>query len=421
MSLFRQEALATQRQKNGRVLIHQPWGYTAAAVIALVFSILVVLYSYFGTYTRKSTSSGLLMPEQGLLRLTANTTGSLEELRVIEGQVVEAGEILFVISNERFGILGGAGNIIAEQLRQRQLLLEHQRSLSHEKLSSQLTTYEDRLYAIDSEIEQLEAELHLIERRIGLAEVQLERHRELIRSNYTSAVELQQAEVELLTLQGQQQTLRRSQSTLQRERVNIMAQRQDIELLHQTELADIESNISLIRQEKIENSIGVEQIVAAPFDGVVMGLNTQEGQQVNVGQPLASLIPKGVKLNAHIYVGARQAGFIQEGQEVLIRHAAYPYQKFGVTRGSVSSVAMTPYAAQELPAHIASTLQQEIAETSQLFYQVTVELKSQHISVYGKPRQLQVGMLLEADILQDKRRLYEWVLEPVYSVLGKSG
>ncbi|WP_277914475.1 hypothetical protein, partial [Pseudomonas aeruginosa] len=31
----------------------------------------------------------------------------------------------------------------------------------------------------------------------------------------------------------------------------------------------------------------------------------------------------------------------------------------------------------------------------------------------------QSGMLLDADILQDTRRLYEWVLEPLYSLTGK--
>ncbi|MFL4114118.1 hypothetical protein, partial [Pseudomonas aeruginosa] len=35
------------------------------------------------------------------------------------------------------------------------------------------------------------------------------------------------------------------------------------------------------------------------------------------------------------------------------------------------------------------------------------------------PRPLQSGMLLDADILQDTRRLYEWVLEPLYSLTGK--
>ena len=38
---------------------------------------------------------------------------------------------------------------------------------------------------------------------------------------------------------------------------------------------------------------------------------------------------------------------------------------------------------------------------------------------YGKTQPLQAGMLLEADVLQDTRRLYEWVLEPLYSLTGK--
>ncbi|MET5012441.1 secretion protein HlyD, partial [Burkholderia pseudomallei] len=29
------------------------------------------------------------------------------------------------------------------------------------------------------------------------------------------------------------------------------------------------------------------------------------------------------------------------------------------------------------------------------------------------------GMALQADVLQERRRLYEWVLEPLYSLTGK--
>jgi hypothetical protein len=28
-------------------------------------------------------------------------------------------------------------------------------------------------------------------------------------------------------------------------------------------------------------------------------------------------------------------------------------------------------------------------------------------------------MIFEADVMQEKRRLYEWVLEPIYSMTGK--
>ena len=52
-------------------------------------------------------------------------------------------------------------------------------------------------------------------------------------------------------------------------------------------------------------------------------------------------------------------------------------------------------------------------------YRVTVALASQHVNAYGKAQPLQSGMLLEADVMQDKRRLYEWVLEPLYSLSGR--
>ncbi|MNG20774.1 hypothetical protein D3C84_1050580 [compost metagenome] len=89
-----------------------------------------------------------------------------------------------------------------------------------------------------------------------------------------------------------------------------------------------------------------------------------------------------------------------------------------MARGRVIDVAESPYATQELPPHIASAVQ-GVALQAELFYRITVALDSQHIQVYGQPQPLQAGMLLEADIMQDKRRLYEWALEPIYSVTGK--
>ena len=101
-----------------------------------------------------------------------------------------------------------------------------------------------------------------------------------------------------------------------------------------------------------------------------------------------------------------------------MRYAAYPYQKFGMARGRVISLAKSPYAVQELPAHVASAIQSATLP-AELFYRVTVTLDSQTVAVYGHSQPLQAGMLLEADIVQDKRRLYEWILEPIYSLTGK--
>jgi membrane fusion protein len=50
---------------------------------------------------------------------------------------------------------------------------------------------------------------------------------------------------------------------------------------------------------------------------------------------------------------------------------------------------------------------------------VLVEIERQAITAYGKAEPLRPGMLVDADILGEKRKLYEWVLEPLYSVQGK--
>jgi membrane fusion protein len=112
---------------------------------------------------------------------------------------------------------------------------------------------------------------------------------------------------------------------------------------------------------------------------------------------------------------ARQAGFVEKGQRVLLRYAAYPYQKFGMGNGEVIEVSRSPYVVQELPTHIAATLS-GIAQSGDPVYRVTVRVTDQAVQAYGHAHELKAGMLAEADVIQDTRTLWEWVLEPVLSL-----
>lgn len=417
--LFRPEALdAKNAQRFGSVLIHQPWGYSLTAILASGLILLIVAFAFLGTYTRKATISGLLMPEQGILRLTAPGPGILSEVMVIEGQHVEAREALFVLSGERLSTVGGTQKLISQQLNQRLVLLERSRSLANDRLAGQLRMLDSRLATIGGELAQFHEEVRLLERRGELASAHMGRQQELVASGFISIAQLQQAEAELLTLRGQQQGVRRSRASLQRERTELLAQRQDAELRHRSEMTEIDNSMALVRQEQAENDVRAKLVSVAPFGGTLTGLSVQPGQQVTAGALLASLIPQGATLIAHLYAAPRQAGFIEPGQPVLMRYAAFPYQKFGMARGRVVDVAKSPYAAQELPPHIASAIH-SVGMPSELFYRVTVALDSPSIEVYGQAHPLQAGMLLEADVIQDKRRLYEWALEPLYSVTGK--
>jgi membrane fusion protein len=53
-------------------------------------------------------------------------------------------------------------------------------------------------------------------------------------------------------------------------------------------------------------------------------------------------------------------------------------------------------------------------------YRIKVALEGQAIRAYGQLEPLQPGMQVEADILLDRRRLIEWIFEPLLSLAGRT-
>lgn len=130
-----------------------------------------------------------------------------------------------------------------------------------------------------------------------------------------------------------------------------------------------------------------------------------------------SIVPKESKLLANLYVPSRAIGFVKPNDKVILRYQAYPYQKFGHAEGYVISIAQTALGAQEW-----TNLGNIFPQTAQLnepVYLIKVKLNNQHIRVYGTEKKLQIGMVLEADILHENKKLYEWILDPLYQVIGK--
>jgi membrane fusion protein len=123
------------------------------------------------------------------------------------------------------------------------------------------------------------------------------------------------------------------------------------------------------------------------------------------------VLPQGAQLEAEIYVPSRSIGFVKPGMQVLLRYQAYPYQKFGQYRARVREVVDTSMLPQELG------LPQNAS--SEPLYRIRLALDSQTIQAYGKHLPLKSGMVVDASIHLDHRRLYEWILEPLFSITGR--
>jgi membrane fusion protein len=444
--LYRPEALANQSHKLlGSIRIVQPPSTAAWAMGALVVMAAITALMTWGTVTQRATVTGLLTPEAGIAKLTAPAFGVLLLTKAQEGAVVQAGAPLFVISTERQSEAGATQSAVAQQLAQRLQIARQDVQRAQERYDARLRSVQERQSALERELAQLEREVELAATRVALASRQQERTDALARDGFVSESQRQAKQDETFAARQQQQALERNRASLQKERSALQAQARDAGQQHALEQADAERALALITQEQAENEARRLSIVTAPISGTLSAITVQPGQTVQAGATLAQLIPSSSPspismgegggegssvqplntqhspqsklvsspLQAHFYAPTRAAGFVEPGQQVRLRYAAYPYQKFGQHTGTVLAVDKTPYAPRELPEAVLAALQTAANAAPEAHYRITVSLESQHITAYGKPQPLKPGMLVEADIIQRTSRLWERIVEPL--------
>jgi membrane fusion protein len=142
------------------------------------------------------------------------------------------------------------------------------------------------------------------------------------------------------------------------------------------------------------------------------------GYSVTPATALASLLPSDAKLQAKLFAPSSAVGFVRPDQLVQLRYQAFPYQKFGHHAGQVLQVSRTPLHTTEL-ASLPLPESLKATPAAEPLYPITVTLDQQSVQAYGQAQPLVPGMQLEADVLLDRRRLIEWIFEPLLSVTGR--
>ncbi|MFK0312184.1 HlyD family secretion protein [Pseudomonas sp. NPDC090233] len=417
-ALFRSEALAA-RGINwlGEIVLIRPVSFSFLTFIALLLAAMVVAFFFYGSYTKRSTVTGQLLPSSGQMKIHSPQYGVVIERFVEEGQQVERGARLFSLSSERTSNSGLVQASVSDKLSQRR------RSLKAELIKREQLQAEERL-SLQSKLESLRQELETLTHQlsnqgklVSLASNAAERYQGLMDKGYISMDQLQQRQAQLL---GERQTLQglmREKAALHQQRVERQHELIGLPALHENQLASIRRALSSVEQELIENEAKRSVLITAPKSGIATSILANPGQTVDSTRSLMSIVPADSILQAELYASSSTIGFIRMGDAVLLRYKAYPYQKFGQHYGRVSSISRTTISAAELGSMAGSV--PGIGTDGEQIYRIRVDLEKQSVIAYGEQRPLQTGMLVEADILQETRRLYEWVLEPLYTLTGK--
>jgi membrane fusion protein len=412
--LFRPEAVEARRQQwLGDVRLMRPVSLSVLVVLLVAVALAVGSWLVLGEYTRKAHVRGVLVPDRGWIRLVSPQMATVSERRVTQGQMVHAGDLLFVLSLDQHTRDGGAQQRVQRSLRARQESLsdslEARQRLSREREAA----FGQRLAALRQEIVQIDNETELQRQRLTLSQQALARLEALREDRFVSTAQIQSKSEEVLSLRAQLVSLERQRSTLARDVATLEGQRRELPLQERARAGELQRESQALAQESAENDARHEILIRAPQDGTLAAVLAEPGQSVSPDIALASLVPAETRLQAHLYAPSSALGFIRPDQAVQLRVAAFPHQKFGHQVGRVDQVSSTPLQAGELAALPLAV------KPDEPLYKVTVTLERQTVLAYGREQPLAAGMQLDADVMLDRRRLVEWLFAPVLGIAGR--
>ena len=402
------------RAALGTIVLIRPPSLVALTVAAASVTAMVLAYLSFAEYAKKASLAGALVPASGAIRVAAPHPGLVRERRVREGDRVSAGQSLLRLVDARSTVDDGpVGAAMLGHAQRRLLGMRSQREETAAASAGERRALVERIVGIDAEAAQLDQEIATLAAREHLARESLQRYEALAHRGFVSAAQRQQREEEALEQRARRHAVERTRLAMARERASLQAAIAEAGTRARVQLAALDAQLAQLAQEQVERRAQADAEVVAPAAGTVAALLAEPGQLVGPGATLLTLLPDGSPLEAHLYAPSRAIGFIRAGQEVLLRYPAFPYQKFGSHRARVVSVSRSALA----PAELGYVPRDGMREP---LYRIKVALARQTVAAYGREEPLQAGMEVEADVLLDRRRLIEWVFEPLLSLAGRA-
>ena len=367
-----------------------------------------------GSYTKRTRVSGQLTSVQGAAIVIAPVTGVVGNIDLKEGSRVLSGQRIALLLVPRAIPVGGdVSAALARGIQQREDSLRTLERAEDDENVTMRSGLQQQIMDARQETSQIDAEIATRREQIAIARDTLERMERLRTLSLVSDLQTKQQQSIILDGEASVLGLHREQTQLSRSIADLHQQLQSLLPKRTARLADNARKLSELERERLQAAAQAEYLVTAPVSGVVSSLSVKSGQTVVAGQPMITLLPGTGLLEAELLVPSRAIGFINPGDRVLLRYDSYPYQKFGHHRGRVARISRSALTPGEL-----GTNESRFSK-AESYYRVVVRLDRQTVTVYGREEALRPGMQMEADILGERRRLIEWVFEPLFAVRGR--
>jgi multidrug efflux pump subunit AcrA (membrane-fusion protein) len=343
------------------------WGNT----ILFGFIMVLLLISWFIKYPDVITTQIVITTNIPPEKLVAKTSGKIEAILVNDRMVVSKNTPLAVIENSAnyndvFLLKSIVDSINIdknkfpfEKLKSAQLgeiesfYAIFQKESSADELNNNLKPYQVEGNAQNYEAIQLKERLNLLESQksnnqseLQLQKSDLDRYDLLYKKGIIAAQEVEKHKLTYLQVQRNYKSLLSTISQLKSSLNELNKNSKTTKINESKENVNLQRNViqAFYQLKKAIKDWELNYVLRSSIDGKVSFLQLwSKNQTVNAGDNVFAIIPT----NESGYIGkvkapAQNSGKIQIGQTVNIRLANYPDREFGIIKGIIKAISLTP-------------------------------------------------------------------------------
>lgn len=354
----------------------------------LLFASLVI-WSYFAKVDEVSTGAGKVVPTSRAQVIQSLEGGILAELRVLEGDIVERGQILAQLdptkvrsnveeSEARYrAALASAARLSAEvngtDLVFPEELTEHEGLIAKER-----KLYDTRQKSLRDSLSSLKESLKLVQSELSIT-------RDLVSSGAASNVEVLR--------------LSRQKSELE---LKIMEMRSEYMVRAREELAAVSAEVEALTSIIEGRTDSLTRLtLKSPVRGIVKDISvTTIGGVIPPNGRLMEIVPLDDRLLIEAKISPRDIAYIHPGQKAKVKITAYDYSVFGGLDGKVTTISP-------------DTIQDE-TQPNQYFYHIMILTESPALlNQAGKAFPIVPGMVATVDVKTGTKTVFDYLVKPI--------
>jgi membrane fusion protein len=342
----------------------------------------------------------------GLVRIAAPADGRIAQLSVKEGDRVEAGALLAVLSSDKLG--GDGGNYrraLLQRLDEEKAGIEREISAAEAEARAQEAVIVRRLTGMAQERVQAQADIASAARLLQSLREQAERLGTVAAAGYATRSQLDQKRDEVNAQESRLANARSLLARIDRDTSTAQAERGVVEAKLVTTVEGRRRAAREVDRLILQSTAEAEQTVRSAQGGVVSAALISSGQSVVAGQALFTLSPADDDLIVRVLIPARSVGAAKPGVPVRIAFHAYPQERFGSFEAKLESVSATAV----LPADGAGVY----GAASEPMFVGVASIERELRLAGGEAISVKPGMLADALISLEQRTVLAWLLEPV--------